>query len=72
MCRYVGRLYLIAFVQSAPQLRCSVLLQKETVDGLKDEACGKDAMEGCAGLCRYLSLHMSGSKLMYASLVSTI
>ncbi|KAL5466679.1 hypothetical protein EMCRGX_G030823 [Ephydatia muelleri] len=35
----------------APQLRCSVLLQKETVDGLKDEACGKDAMEGCAGLC---------------------
>ena len=30
------------------------MLQKETVDGLKDEPCGKDAVGGCAGLCRHV------------------
>ena len=47
-------LYLISLVPSAPQLRCSVMLQKESVDGPKDEPCGKDAVGGCAGLCRYI------------------
>ena len=40
---------------SAPQLRCRVMLQKESAEGLRDEPCGKDADNGCAGLCKYVS-----------------
>ena len=32
-------------------LKCRVMLQKETADGLKDEPCGTEAAAGCAGLC---------------------
>ena len=34
------------------ELRCRVEEQKEYVDGLKDEVCGKVAGEGQAGLCK--------------------
>ena len=33
------------------ELKCSVMLQKELVDQLVDEACGGDVKEGHAGLC---------------------
>ena len=36
------------------------MLQKETVDGPKDEAWGVDAMDSCVGLCWYVSLYMWG------------
>ncbi len=32
--------------------RCPVMEQKELPTGYKDEACGKDAPEGSAGLCQ--------------------
>lgn len=32
-------------------LKCSAMLQKETVDKLIDEACGEVVKEGHAGLC---------------------
>ena len=31
---------------------CRVMLQKETPEGLKDEECGGDVMDGQAGLCK--------------------
>lgn len=34
-----------------PELKCSVMLQKELVDKLVDEQCGGDVKEGHAGLC---------------------
>ena len=34
------------------ELHCRVEQQKETVDGLKDEVCGKIVEKGHAGLCR--------------------
>ncbi len=30
---------------------CRAMLQKETMEGLKDEECGKDVPDGHAGLC---------------------
>ena len=33
---------------------CRVLLQKETMEGLKDEECGRDVVDGHAGLCEYV------------------
>lgn len=33
------------------ELKCRVLLQKELVDGLVDEECGKDVQDGHAGIC---------------------
>ena len=35
------------------ELYCSVMLQKELVDKLVDEACGEAVKEGHAGLCEY-------------------
>lgn len=36
----------------AVELHCRVEQQKETIDGLKDEMCGKIAEAGHAGLCK--------------------
>ena len=33
------------------ELKCCVPLQKEGVDGLVDEECGKDVLDGHAGIC---------------------
>ena len=33
------------------ELKCIVMLQKETPDGLKDEECGSKVQEGHAGIC---------------------
>ncbi len=30
---------------------CKAMLQKDTMEGLKDEECGKDVVDGQAGLC---------------------
>lgn len=38
--------------QPPPEGGCWVPEQKETSEGLRDEACGRDAPEGQAGLCR--------------------
>ena len=32
---------------------CQVMLQKETMDGLIDEECGREVEDGHAGFCRY-------------------
>ena len=34
------------------ELHCRVEEQKEVIDGLKDEVCGKTAQKGHAGLCK--------------------
>ncbi len=31
---------------------CKTMLQKETMEGLKDEECGRDVVDGHAGLCQ--------------------
>ncbi len=31
---------------------CRAMLQKETMEGLKDEECGRDVVDGHAGLCQ--------------------
>ena len=36
------------------KLECSVMLQKENPDGLKDEECGRPVEDGNAGLCVYV------------------
>ena len=33
------------------KMKCHVMLQKETADGLKDVCCGLETTAGCAGLC---------------------
>ena len=38
----------------ALQPLCPIMLQKETSDGLADEECGQDVIEGMAGLCQYV------------------
>ena len=38
----------------ALQPLCRIMLQKETSDGLADEECGQDVIEGMAGLCQYV------------------
>ena len=37
---------------AAVQLHCRVEEQKECIDGLKDEVCGKIVEKGHAGLCK--------------------
>ena len=39
---------------AAVELHCRVEEQKESVDGLKDEMCGRIVEEGHAGLCKYV------------------
>ncbi|XP_039261476.2 uncharacterized protein LOC120337678 isoform X1 [Styela clava] len=34
------------------QKTCEVMEQKDTPDGLKDDACGRNVMNNCAGLCK--------------------
>ena len=38
------------------ELHCRVMEQKKTVEGLKDEECGRIVEKGHAGLCRYVVL----------------
>ena len=33
------------------ELKCRVLLQKDLVDGLVDEECGREVKDGHAGIC---------------------
>ncbi|CAJ0933700.1 unnamed protein product [Ranitomeya imitator] len=40
-----------AGTQAGPGGGCRVMEQKETIDGLTDEACGKQTVHGYAGLC---------------------
>lgn len=42
---------LIVSIAKKVVLKCSAMLQKETVDKLIDEACGDGVKEGHAGLC---------------------
>lgn len=42
---------LIVSIAKKVVLKCSAMLQKETVDKLIDEACGDGVEEGHAGLC---------------------
>ena len=39
---------------AAVELHCRVEEQKESVDGLKDEVCGRIVEKGHAGLCKYV------------------
>lgn len=34
---------------------CRVMLQKETMDGLRDEECADPVVDGHAGLCKYVT-----------------
>ena len=45
------------------ELHCRVEEQKETIDGLKDEVCGKIAEAGHAGLCK--QVHTSSLNAMW-------
>jgi hypothetical protein len=38
---------------------CEVPIQKDTSEGLKDDVCGRDAPEGYATVCKYVSRSMS-------------
>ena len=41
----------VAVAKLQDPLKCCVLLQKETQEGLKDEECGRIVNDGHAGLC---------------------
>ena len=45
------------------ELKCRVMLQKEGVDGLEDQECGKDVPDSHAGLCQWVMLPCSYMRL---------
>ena len=47
----IVQLVSIASIAKKVVLKCSAMLQKETVDKLIDEACGEVVKDGHAGLC---------------------